>query len=75
VVHFDLVNKRGGNVRTISKNINLYARKEIGVEVITGKTKYMVMSRDQNAGRSHSMKTGNSSFERMEEFKYLGKTL
>ena len=39
------------------------------------KTKYMVMSQDQNAGRSHSMKTGNSSFERVEEFKYLGTTL
>jgi len=33
------------------------------------------MSRDQNAGRSHSMKTDNSSFERVEEFKYLGSTL
>ena len=35
----------------------------------------MVMSRDQNAGRSYIMKTDNSSFERVEEFKYLGKTL
>jgi hypothetical protein len=34
-----------------------------------------VMYRDQNAGRSHSMKIGNSSFERVEEFKYLGTTL
>jgi len=30
------------------------------------------MSRVQNAGQSHSMKTDNSSFERVEEFKYLG---
>ena len=29
------------------------------------KTKYMVMSRDQNAGRSYSMKTDNSSFEKI----------
>ena len=35
----------------------------------------MVMSRDQNAGRSHSIKMDNSSFERVEEFKYLGTTL
>ena len=35
----------------------------------------MVMSQDQNAGRSHSMKTDNSSFERVEEFKCLGTTL
>ena len=35
----------------------------------------MVMSRDRNAGQSHSMKTDNSSFERVEQFKYLGTTL
>ena len=40
-----------------------------------GKTKYMVMFRDQNAGRSHNIKTDNSSFEMVEEFKYLGTTL
>ena len=36
---------------------------------------YIVVSRDQNAGRSHSMKIDNSSIERVEEFKYLGATL
>jgi hypothetical protein len=35
----------------------------------------MVMSRDQNAGRNHSMKIDNSSFERVDEFKYLGTSL
>ena len=35
----------------------------------------MVMSRDQNAGRSLSMKIDNSSFEKVEQFKYLGATL
>jgi hypothetical protein len=30
----------------------------------------MVMFRDQNAGRSHSVKTDNSFFERVDEFKY-----
>ena len=42
------------------------------LEANADKTKYMVMSRDQNAGRSHSMKINNRSFERVEEFKYLG---
>ena len=42
---------------------------------LADKTKYMIMSRDQNAGRSHSMKIDNSSIERVEEFKYLGTTL
>ena len=49
--------------------------KEIGLDENADKTKYMVISRDQNIGRSHIVKTDNSSFERVEEFKYLGKTL
>jgi len=48
------------------------ASKEIGLEVNVDKTKYKVMSRDQNAGRNHNIKTDNSSFQRVEEFKYLG---
>ena len=39
------------------------------------KTKYMVVTRDQNAGRNHSIKIDNSSFETVEEFKNLGTTL
>jgi hypothetical protein len=35
----------------------------------------MVMSRDQNARPSHYKKIDNRSFERVEEFKYLGTTL
>ena len=35
----------------------------------------MGMSRDQNAGQNHSVRTDNSTFERVEEFKYLGTTL
>ena len=33
------------------------------------------MSLYQNAGQSHSLKTDNRSFERVEELKYLGLTL
>jgi len=58
---------------------NMYAlvaaTREIGLEVSADKTKYMVMSRDQNAGRIHSVKTDNSTFERVEEFKNLGTIL
>jgi len=35
----------------------------------------MVMPRDQNAGRSHNIKSENSSLESVEEFKCLGTTL
>ena len=39
------------------------------------KNNYMVMSRVQNAGRCHNIKIGDSFFERVEEFKYLGTAL
>jgi len=37
-------------------------------------TTYMVISQDQNAGRSHGINIDNSSVEREEEFIYLGTT-
>jgi hypothetical protein len=51
------------------------ASKEIGLEVNAEKTKYMVMSQNQNAGHNHNIKIDNKSFEMREEFKYLGATL
>ena len=67
----------GGSVHTVKKNAEalIVATKETGLEVNADKTKYMVMSRDRNAGRGHSVKIHNSSIVRVEEFKYLGKTL
>jgi len=47
----------------------------MGLEVNVDITKHMVMSRDPNAGRSHNRKRDNNSFEMVEQFKYLGKTL
>jgi len=66
----------GGSVHTVKENAEalVVATKEIGLEVNADKTKYMVMSRDRNAGRGHSVKIDNSSIERVEEFKYLGTT-
>ena len=49
----------------------IVASKETGLEVNANKTKYMVMSRDQNARGSHSIKNDNSCFESVDEFKYL----
>jgi len=77
LVYADNVNILEGRVYTIKENAEalVEASKDIGLEVNADKTKYMVMSRDQNAGQSHNIKTGNSSFERVEELKYLGTTL
>ena len=77
LAYADDVNILRGSVHTVKENAEalVVAAKEIGLEVNADKTKYMVMSRDQNAGRSHSMKTDNRSIEMVEEFKYLGTTL
>jgi len=76
-VYADDVNILGGSVHTIKENAEalIVASEEIGLEVNTDKTKYVVMSRDQNAGQSHHMKIDNRSFERVEDFELLGTTL
>jgi len=73
----DNVNVLGASIHTIKKKAGalLFGSNEIGLEVNADKIKYMVMSRDQNAERSHNIKIDNRSFERMEGFKYLGTTL
>jgi hypothetical protein len=50
----------------------IVASKEVELEVNADRTKYKVMSPDQNAGRSHNVETDNRAFERVEEFRYLG---
>jgi hypothetical protein len=76
-MHADNVNISGRNIYTIEKNAEalFISSKEIGLEVNADKTKYVVMSGDQNAGQNHNIKIDNSSFARVEEFKYLGTTL
>ena len=63
-----------GNSLCPDKFLQVVTQK-IGLEVNADKTRYMVTSREQNAGRNNSMKTDNNSFERVEEVKNLGKTL
>jgi len=67
----DDVNILGDSIHTIVENTEdlVVTSEAIGPDVNADKTKYMVMSRDQNAGRCHSMEIGNSSFKRMEESK------
>jgi len=56
----------GGSVHTVQEKAEslALASKVIGPEVKVDKTKYMVMSRDQNAGRSKNIKFHNESSER-----------
>jgi ribosomal protein S2 len=67
----------GDNIDTIKKNTEtlIDARKEVGLEVNTGKTKYMFLSRHQNAGQNHDIKIANKCFENVTKFRYLGTTI
>jgi hypothetical protein len=71
------VTKLGESVHTVKENTEylVAASQEIGLEVNANKTKYMVMSGDQNAGQNYNIKTDNSSLEKVEQFRYLGATL
>ena len=77
LVYADDLNILGESLRIIMKNSEtlIVASKETGLEINGDKTEYMVMSREQSVGRSHIVKTDNCSFERVEIFTYLGKTL
>jgi hypothetical protein len=47
------INTLGGSIHIVRKNIEavLVSSKETGLEVNADKTKYMVLSRDQHAGK------------------------
>jgi hypothetical protein len=51
------------------------ASKEVGLDVNTEETKYMLLSRHQNAGQNHDIKIGNRCFENVTQFKYFGTTI
>jgi hypothetical protein len=57
LVYANDVNLLGDNVDTIKENTQtlLDASKEVGLEVNAEKTKYMLLSRHQNAGQNHDM--------------------
>jgi hypothetical protein len=51
------------------------ASKEVGVEVNTGKTKYMLLSRHHTAGQSYDIKIANRCFANMAKIRYLGTSI
>jgi hypothetical protein len=62
------------NIDTIKENIETLtdASKAGGLEVNTEKTKYVLLSRHQNAGQNHDMKIANRCFENVAQFRCLG---
>jgi hypothetical protein len=77
LAYADDVNLLGDNIDTINNNTQtlIDASKEVGLEVNVEKTKYMLVSRDQNAGQTREIKVGNRSYENVSQLKYFGTTV
>jgi hypothetical protein len=77
LAYADDVNLLGDIIDTIKKNTEtlIDASKEVGLEINVEKTKYMFLSRHQNAGQNRDIKIANRSFENVSQFKYLGTTV
>jgi hypothetical protein len=71
LAYADNVNIFGGSIHTVKENAGslVFASNEIGIDEIADEPNYMIMSRDQNVGLSHSVKIDNSSIGSVEEFK------
>jgi hypothetical protein len=77
LVSADNVNLLGDNIDTIKKNTQtlIVASKEVGLEVNTEETKYMLLSHYQNAGQSHAINKANRCFEYVTQLKCWGTTV
>ena len=65
------------NLQTIRENREIFtkASKNIGLEVNSDKTKYMITSIQQNIVQKQNIVIENLSFEKVGKFKYLGLTV
>jgi hypothetical protein len=65
----------GDNIGTIRENREtlIDCSKEVAVEVNAEKTKYVLLSRHQNARKNHVIKIANKSFENVAQFRHFGK--
>jgi hypothetical protein len=76
LAYVDDVNLLGDNTDVIKKNTkSIDSSKEVGLEVNTEKTKYMLLSRHQNAGQDNDVKIANRCFENVTQFRYLRTTI
>jgi hypothetical protein len=77
LAYADDVNLLRDNIDTIKNNIEnlIDACKDVRLEISVEKTKYMLLSRHQNAAQNRDIKIANRSFENVSQFKYLGTTM
>jgi hypothetical protein len=76
LAYTDDVNLLGDNIDTIKNTENLIdASMEVGLEINVEKTKYTLLSRQQNVGRNRDIKIATRSFGNVSQFKYLGTTV
>jgi hypothetical protein len=77
LVYAENVNLLGGNIDTINRGrrTSIGTSKEVGLEVNVEITRYMLVSREQNADQKRYVKMGNRSLENVSQFKYLGTTI
>jgi hypothetical protein len=74
LAYADDVNLLGDNIDPIKKSTEtlIDASKEVGLEINVEKTKYMLLSRQQDVGQNQDIKIANRSFENVSQLKYLG---
>jgi hypothetical protein len=77
LTYADDVSLLGDNIDTVNKNTEtlIDVSKEVGIEVSAEKTKYMLLSHHQNAGKRYDIKIANRCFENVAKFRYLGTTI
>jgi hypothetical protein len=73
----DDINLLDDSINSIRENIEtlLAAGRDADVEINTGRTKYMIMSRHQNSGQKQNIRTDNETFQNVTKLKYLGTKL
>jgi hypothetical protein len=71
LAYADDVNLLGDNIHTVKKSTetSIDASKEVGLEINVEKTKYTLLSPQQNVGQNRDMKIANRSFENVSQFK------
>jgi hypothetical protein len=76
LIYVDDLNLSDDGIDIIRNNTEalIDTSKKVDLEVNTEKTKYMLLSRHQNAGQNHDIKTANRCFENVAQLRYLETT-